>query len=88
MSRPAPVSSTNATATWATTRTLLSARTPRLDDALRELLWITAARFVRRMWTTGIRPMSRPTTAVSATAKASTRQSSDAGSDWGSIFAR
>ena len=49
MSRPAPVSSINATATWATTRTPLSARTPRLDDALRELLWITAARFVRRM---------------------------------------
>ena len=49
MSRPAPVSSINATATWATTRTPLSARTPRLDDAPRELLWITAARFVRRM---------------------------------------
>ena len=32
--------------------------------------------------------MTRPTTTVSATANPSTRQSSDAGSDWGSIFAR
>ena len=40
MSRPAPVSSINATATWATTRPPLSARTPHPDDAPRRLLWI------------------------------------------------
>ena len=49
MSRPAPVRSINATATWATTSVLLSARTPRLEDDPRELLWSTAARFVRRI---------------------------------------
>ena len=70
------------------TRVPLSARTPRPDDALRELLWITAARLVRSMWNTGIRPMSRPITSVSPTANPSTRQSSAAGSDCGSILAR
>ena len=87
MRSPAPLSRTSATATSTVTSVLLSALTPRPPDALRELRWITSARFERRMCTTGARPIRRPTATDTATVQPSTRPSIAVGSMLGSSFA-